>query len=115
MVEITDITYEKLSALTERSSILITIDAPLFGTVLVFGGRIIYRGGSYVESEKIGSALGFPAYEQVLAEASRFWILDENGVRRLKSREEMAELLDQIPPRSTRATPGKPVSSAANG
>ena len=52
-----------------------------------------------------------------VAEASRFWILDENGVRRLKCREEMAQLLEQVQPRNTRVKPVKSTSvqSAANG
>jgi hypothetical protein len=117
MLDIPGITLEKLQVLTERSNILITIDAPLFGTVLVFNGQLLYRGGTYVEPEKIGIALGLPTCEHILAEASRFWILDENGVRRLKCREEIAEMLEQIPPRTARVAAAKPASvqSAANG
>ncbi len=96
MVEVSEITLEKLRVFTDRSNVLVTIDAPLFGTLMVFKGRILYKGASYVEPEKIGSSIGFPAYENILVEASRFWILDGNGVRRLKCREEMAELLDQV-------------------
>ena len=96
MVEVSEITLEKLCQFTDRSNILITIDAPLFGTVMVFNGRILYKGAAYVEPEKIGNSIGFPAYEHILVEASRFWILDGNGIRRLKCREEMAELLDQV-------------------
>ncbi len=117
MVDVSEITLEKLCLLTCRSKILITIDAPLFGAVMVFNGHVLQRGGSYVEAEKIGSALGLPKYEQILAEASRFWIVDENGVRRVKCREEMAELLEHLPPRSSRVIAAKPapVQSAANG
>ena len=117
MVDVSEITLEKLRLFTDRSHMLITIDAPLFGTLMVFKGRILYRGGTYVEPEKIGNSIGFPTYEHILAEASRFWILDENGVRRLKCREEMAQLLEQVQPRSTRVKPVKSTSvqSAANG
>jgi hypothetical protein len=89
---------------------LVTIDAPLFGSLMIFNGRVLHRGGSYVEPEKIGNSIGFPAYEQILAEASRFWIV-ENGIRRRKSREEMAELLDQLQPRGTRASQLKSATS----
>ena len=68
--------------MTDRSNLLITIDAPLFGSVMIFNGRILYKGASYVEPEKIGNSIGFPSYEQILAEATRFWIVDERGVRR---------------------------------
>jgi hypothetical protein len=108
MVDVSEITLENLRLFSNRFNVLITIDAPLYGSVMIFNGRVLHRGGSYVEPEKIGNSLGFPPYEHVLAEASRFWILDESGVRRLKCREEIAELLEQSQARSTRV-------SAANG
>src|SRR5262245_50803443 len=117
MVDAAEITLEKLRLFTDRSHLLVTIDAPLFGTVMIFNGRVLHRGGSYVEAEKIGNSIGFPTYEHVLAEASRFWILDGNGVRRVKCREEMAKLLEHYQPQSTRVIQPKPapVQSAANG
>ena len=96
MVELSEITLEKVLHFTDRVNRLITIDAPLFGSVMIFNGRILMKGASYVEPEKIGNSIGFPAYEQILAEASRFWIVDEMGIRRLKCREEMAKLLEEI-------------------
>ena len=96
MVELSEINLEKVVHFTNRSNTLITIDAPLFGSVMIFNGRILMKGPSYVEPDKIGNSIGFPAYEQILAEASRFWIVDEVGVRRLKCREEMAKLLEEI-------------------
>src|SRR2546422_11309862 len=96
MVELSEITLEKVVHFTNRSNSLITIDAPLFGSVMIFNGRILMKGSSYVEPEKIGNSIGFPAYEQILAEATRFWIVDEVGVRCLKCREEMAKLLEAI-------------------
>ena len=102
MVEISEITLEKLRLFTDRSNTLITIDAPLFGSVMVFNGRVLSKGASYVEPEKIGNAIGFPAYEQVVAEASRFWLVDERGIRRKKCREEMAQLLESSDPRMSR-------------
>jgi len=96
MVELSEINLEKVVYFTNRSNTLITIDAPLFGSVMIFNGRILMKGPSYVEPDKIGNSIGFPAYEQILAEASRFWIVDEMGIRRLKCREEMARLLEEI-------------------
>jgi hypothetical protein len=115
MVDVSEITLEKLRLLSERTHTLITIDAPLFGSVMIFNGRVLHRGGTYVEAEKIGNSMGFPAYEHVLAEASRFWILDENGVRRAKSREEIAQLLEQFQRRSTRAAAKSAAVQPANG
>src|SRR3989449_8212342 len=96
MVELSEITLEKVVHFTNRSNSLITIDAPLFGSVMIFNGRVLNKGASYVEPEKIGNSIGFPAYGQILSEASRFWIVDESGIRRRKCREEMAKLLEEI-------------------
>ena len=111
MVEISGITLEKLRLFTDQSNTLITIDAPLFGSVMIFNGRVLNKGASYVEPAKIGNSIGFPAYEQVIAEASRFWIVDETGVRRRKCREEMAKLLERSEPRKSRLTPMKSATS----
>src|SRR5204862_6232384 len=94
--KLSEITLEKLQQFTGRSNMLITIDAPLFGSVMIFNGRILMKGPSYVEPEKIGNSIGFPAHEQIVAEATRFWIVDDMGVRRLKCREEMAKVLEAI-------------------
>jgi hypothetical protein len=102
MLEISEITLEKLRLFTDRSNTLITIDAPLFGSLMIFNGRVLSKGASYVEPGKIGSSIGFPAYEEVVAEASRFWIVDEKGIRRRKCREEMAKLLETSEPRKSR-------------
>ena len=93
---VSEITLEKLQQFTGRSNTLITIDAPLFGSLMVFNGRVLQKSASYVEPEKIGNAIGFPAYTQILAEASRFWIVDENGIRRRKCREDMMKLLEEL-------------------
>jgi len=103
MVEVSEITLEKLRLFSDRSKSLITIDAPLFGSLMIFHGRVLLKKPSYVEPEKIGNAMGFPSYEHILAEASRFWILDAQGIRRRKCREEMAELLESLPQRNSRA------------
>ena len=111
MVDVSEITLEQVRLLTDRSNLLITVDAPLFGSVMIFNGRILYKGASYVEPEKIGNSIGFPSYEQILAEATRFWIVDERGVRRLKQREEMAELIDQVQQRRSRSAQVKSATS----
>ena len=96
MVELWEITLEKLRTFSDRSNTLITIDAPLFGSVMIFNGRLLYKGAAYVEPEKIGQSIGFPAYEQIVAEATRFWILHETGIRKCKGREEMAKLIEEV-------------------
>lgn len=107
MVEISEITLEKLCLFTGRSNTLVTIDAPLFSSFMIFNGRILAKSESYVEPEKIGNSIGFPAYEHVIAEASRFWIVDERGIRKRKTRSEMAELLEKPEPRMSRISQRK--------
>ena len=102
MVELSEITLEKLRLFTNQSNTLVTIDAPLFGSLMIFNGRVLAKGHSYVEPEKIGNTIGFPGYEQVVAEASRFWIVNETGVRQRKCREEMAMLLEECAPAISR-------------
>lgn len=94
VAKLSGITLEKIQAFSDRSSTLVTIDAPLFGSVMIMNGRLLRKGASYVEPEKIGQAIGFPAYEQIVAEATRFWIQHETGIRTRKGREEMAKLLE---------------------
>jgi len=102
MVEVDEITLEKLRQFTGRSKTLVTIDAPLFGTIMIFNGRVLMKGASYVDPQKVGHAIGFPAHDLIVAEASRFWIVDEWGVRQRKCREEMAELLEVSDARMSR-------------
>jgi hypothetical protein len=96
MVELSVITLEKLRAFSDRSSTLVTIDAPLFGSVMILNGRVLHKASAYVEPEKIGRSIGFPSYEQIVAEASRFWIQHKTGIRNRRGREEMAKLLEEI-------------------
>jgi hypothetical protein len=86
-----DITLEELRDFSEASSTLVTADAPLFGVVMIFRGRILDRGTH--EAARIGASMGFPPREHVVAEASRFWIQNDEGVRELKTRQDMAKLL----------------------
>jgi len=97
MVGVTEITLEKLLLFTGRSNTLITIDAPLFSSFMIFRGQVLCKGPSYVAQEKIGNSIGFPSHEQVIAEASRCWIVDDRGVRQRKNRGEMAALLKSEP------------------
>ena len=92
MVETADISLQKLCAFSDRTQTMITVDAPLFGTVMVLQGRVLDKG-SAIEPEKIGHSTGFPPPEQIVAEAARFWIMLPNGIRERKNREEMAQLL----------------------
>jgi hypothetical protein len=96
LAELSLITLEKIQAFSDRSNTMVTIDAPLFGSVMIMNGRVLQKSESYVQPQKIGQSIGFPAYEDVVAEATRFWILDESGIRRLKCRDEMAKLLEQM-------------------
>lgn len=86
-----DITLEELRDFSEASSTLVTADAPLFGVVMILRGRILSRGPD--EASKIGATMGFPPRDHVISEATRFWIQHDDGVRELKSRDEMASLL----------------------
>lgn len=86
-----EITLEQLRMFSSATTTMVTVDAPLFGVVMILNGQVVLRGSH--EGEKVGSSLGFPPREQILAEASRFWIVDGNGVRRRKTRDEMAKLL----------------------
>jgi hypothetical protein len=74
---------------------------------MIFNGRVLAKGSSYVEPEKIGNSIGFPSYETVIAEASRFWIVDDRGIRQCKTRSEMAELLENSEPRMSRVSQRK--------
>ena len=93
MIEPSEITIERLRQFSERTNTLITVDAPLFGTVMVLQGRILDKG-SAVDPEKIGHSPGFPSPEQIVSEAGRFWIQSPSSIRERKTREEMARLLD---------------------
>jgi hypothetical protein len=86
-----EITLEQLRHFSDRSSTMVIVDAPLFGVVLIMNGQVITRG--LQEDGKVGSSLGFPPRDQIIAEASRFWIQHGNGVRERRSREDMTQLL----------------------
>src|SRR5687768_11880113 len=93
MVETSVITLEKLKSFSNQSNTLVTIDAPLFGSVMILNGRLLNKG-SAVDPEKIGLTIGFPPPDQIVTAASRFWIMNSGGKRECKNREEMAKLLE---------------------
>lgn len=101
MVELAEVTLGKLRSFSESTNTMITIDAPLFGSVTIFNGRILNKGAEYVDPRKIGHAIGFPSFDQVVAEASRFWIQYESGIRKRVARQEMAKLLEEFEPART--------------
>ena len=88
------ITLEKLRDYTGRTRSMMTVDAPLFGSVILLHGQVLTKG-SAVEPDKIGQTIGFPPPEQIVAEAARFWIIPSTGIRERKSREEMSKLLEE--------------------
>jgi hypothetical protein len=94
MAEMSDISLAQLQNFSSASSTMVTVDAPLFGVVMILNGRVLLRGAK--EEKKSGSAIGFPPQDQILAEATRFWIQDEIGVRRRKTRGEMIKLLREF-------------------
>jgi len=89
----TEITLQELRDYSEASSTLVIADAPLFGVVMILHGRVLSRGSQ--ETENVGASIGFPPREQVVAEASRFWIQSDDGVREVKARNDMAKLLQE--------------------
>jgi hypothetical protein len=88
-----EITLQELRDFSEASSTLVIADAPLFGVVMILHGRVLDRG-SY-ERKNVGASMGFPPREQIVSEASRFWIQSDEGVRELKARGEMTKLLQE--------------------
>ena len=89
-----EITLEQLQDFSDRSRTLVTVDAPLFGLITIMHGRILIRGVH--EANKVGVHIGFPPHHQIIAEASRFWIQHNSGIRERKNREEMARLLREL-------------------
>ena len=86
-----EITLEQIQVFSDRTSTMVTVDAPLFGVVSIMHGRILVRGAH--EENRVGNSIGFPPHDQIIAEASRFWIQHNSGIRERKNREEMARLL----------------------
>ena len=101
MLEVGEVTLEKLQSFSNSTNTLVTIDAPLFGSVTILNGHILNKGADYVDPKKIGRSTGFPSFDQVVAEASRFWIQYESGIRKRATRQEMSKLLEEFEPART--------------
>ena len=86
-----DITLQDLRNFSKISSTMVTADAPLFGVVMILHGRVLDRGSH--DTENSVASIGFPSRDHVVAEASRFWIQNNDGTRERKTRKEMAKLL----------------------
>ena len=91
LIETATITIERLRFFSDRTNTLITVDAPLFGSVMILNGQMLAKGYDI----GAGNSKGFPSPEQIAAEATRFWVLNGTGIRKRMSREEMAKLLDE--------------------
>jgi hypothetical protein len=98
MLELGEITLQRLRSFSDSTNTLVTIDAPLFGSVTILNGRVLAKGVDYVDPLKIGHSIGFPSFDNVVAEASRFWIQYENGIRKRVGRPEMAKLIEEFEP-----------------
>ena len=86
-----DLTLQELRNFSKAASAMVTVDAPLFGVVIILHGRVLDRGEH--EKGKTGASLGFPSHDEVVAGASRFWLQGDDGVRERKTRDEMAKLV----------------------
>ena len=101
MIELGEVTLGKLRSFSDSTSTMLTIDAPLFGSVTILNGQILNKSADCVDPTKIGRATGFPSFDQIVAEASRFWIQYESGIRKRANREEMAKLIEEFEPART--------------
>jgi hypothetical protein len=101
MVEVGELTLERLRLFSDSTNTLLTIDAPLFGSITILSGRILNKSADYVDPAKIGHSIGFPAFHEIVAEASRFWIQYDSGIRKRVARPEMAKLLEEFEPART--------------
>jgi len=96
MLEVSELSIEKVCAFSSQTQTLVTIDAPLYGSLMILDGKLLQRKPTV---KKFGTEVdrpGIPSTEEIVFEASRFWIQDRSGVRDCKNRQEMVELLEQI-------------------
>ena len=100
MVEVSDVSLEKLCAFSSQTQTQITADAPLHGSLLLLDGKVLQRKSASKRGAKKGNtnkaSPGLASPESIVRQASRFWIQDRQGVRDRKSRQEMAQLLEQF-------------------
>lgn len=96
MVNIPEISIKKICTFSSQTNTLVTIDAPLYGSLLVLEGKIL-NGKSTTKKQQVKTErTGIPSAEDIVREASRFWIQDRSGIRDRKNRQEMSELLEKI-------------------
>ena len=96
MVEFSELSIEKICAFSSQTQTLVTVDAPLYGSLMVMDGKVLKRKSTVKNRTAEAEAPGVPSTEDIVREASRFWIQDRSGVRDRKNRQEMGELLEQI-------------------
>ena len=96
MIEVSELSIEKICAFSSQTQTLVTVDAPLYGSLMVLDGKLLKRKSAVKNHEAEVEAPGIPSTEDIVREASRFWIQDHSGVRDRKNRQEMSELLEQI-------------------
>ncbi len=100
MEEGSDVSLEKLCAFSSQTQTQITVDAPLYGTLLLLDGKVLKRKSAVKGGARKGNAgkqaPGKASPESIVGKASRFWIVGPSGVRDRKSRQEMTDLLKQI-------------------
>ena len=96
MVEVSEVSIEKICSFSKQTQTLVTVDAPLYGRLLVLDGKILKAKSSAKKSRAKVKTPGVRSYEDIVREASRFWIQDRSGVRERKSRDEMSVILEEI-------------------
>ncbi len=96
MVDVSELSIEKICIFSSQTKTLVTVDAPLYGSLMVMDGKLLKRKSAVKNSGGEVEAPGIPSAEDIVREASRFWIQDRAGVRDRKNRQEMGELLEQI-------------------
>ena len=96
MLEVTDISIEKICSFSKQTQTLVTVDAPLYGSLLILEGKVQKGKSSIKEPLPDDQPRGLPTPEEVVQEASRFWIQSRSGVRDRKNRDEMSQLLEDI-------------------
>ena len=89
---VSEVSLESLCAFSNRTGTLVTVDAPLYGSFQVLEGKLLGRRPG-ARAGNNGHRPRLPSPEDILRNASRFWIQDHVGIRDRKSRREMAELL----------------------
>ena len=96
MLEVTDVSIEKLCSFSKQTQTLITVDAPLYGSLLILEGKVLKGKSAAKNPQADDPPRGLPTPEEIVREASRFWIQARSGIRDHKNRDEMSQLLEDI-------------------